>query len=321
MPPGREVMDETIPLEAVTDALTEVNIDLSPALEGESGQLVVVVEPVDPPPDKDRWRWPIVQSWVQVTQIGLDAFADHSEMVVWATALQDGTPLANVAIETHPGRQVATTGGDGLARFGLPGGDTTLLVARQDGDMAILPKSPHPWGDGAWKSRPVLDELRWHVFDDRVMYRPSEEVHVKGWIRRVGGRQDGGVGLPDGVTAVSYEVVGPQGNELHQGRADVNLLGGFDLAFTLPTNANLGHANIRLYAEGGSSGARGHDFYHDFQIQEFRRPEFEVSARNETTGPYYVGDDAVVAVNASYYAGGPLPNAEVTWTVSHSPSN
>ena len=46
-----------------------------------------------------------------------------------------------------------------------------------------------------------------------------------------------------------------------------------------------------------------------------------MTARNETTGPYFVGDHAIVAVEASYYAGGPLPNAEVTWQVSSSPSS
>ena len=40
----------------------------------------------------------------------------------------------------------------------------------------------------------------------------------------------------------------------------------------------------------------GSEYYHSFQIQEFRRPEFEVTARNETAGPYFAGDQAVVAV-------------------------
>lgn len=319
-PPGRRVMDETIRLEAVTDALTQVNIDLSPALKDGLGQLVVVVEPEDEPRDENRYRH-VAQAWIQATQIGLDAFADHSEMVVWTTALKDGAPLAGLTIEANPGQQVATTGDDGTVRFGLPGRDVTLLVARQGDDVAILPRSPHTWGDDFWSTRPVRDELRWYVFDDRAMYRPGEEVHVKGWLRRVGGRQDGDVGLAEGVTAVSYQVIGSQGNELLQGRADVNLLGGFDFAFTLPTNANLGYANIRLHAEGGPGGLSDRGYYHNFQIQEFRRPEFEVTARNETTGPYFVGDHAIVAVEASYYAGGPLPNAEVTWHVSSSTSS
>src|SRR6185369_7232971 len=55
--------------------------------------------------------------------------------------------------------------------------------------------------------------------------------------------------------------------------------------------------------------------------QEFRRPEFEVNARNETTGPYFVDEHATLAVEAKYYAGGALPNADVTWQVTTSAGN
>ena len=321
-PPGRRVMDETINLEAAADALTEASIDLSPALEGGSGQLIVIVEPAGRlSADRDRYR-STVQVWVQVTQIGLDAFADHSEAVVWATALVNGTPLAGVTIETDGGRQVAVTGDDGTATLDLPASGITMLVARQGDDTAILPRSPWVWGEDAWKSRPVEDELRWYVFDDRAMYRPGEEVHVKGWLRRVGGGQSGDVGLPgQALQSVRYQVTGPQGNELTNGQAQANALGGFDFVFTLPANANLGYAYVSLEAQGSLAGLQGWQYGHSFQVQEFRRPEFEVSARNESTGPYFAGQHAVVAVEASYYAGGPLPNAEVGWQVTSSPSN
>jgi uncharacterized protein YfaS (alpha-2-macroglobulin family) len=52
--------------------------------------------------------------------------------------------------------------------------------------------------------------------------------------------------------------------------------------------------------------------------RSFDGPEFEVNARNETTGPYFVDDHATVAVEAKYYAGGGLPNADVTWEVTTS---
>ncbi len=321
-PPGRQVMDETIQLEAKADALTEVSIDLGPALAGDTGQLVVVVEPAGLQLGKQDQYRRVVQTWVQVTQIGLDAFVDHSDIVVWATDLEDGAPLAGVAVEDNAGRQVAVTSDDGTARLDLPSGDTTLLLARQGEDTAILPKSTHMWGDDIWKSRPIRDELRWYVFDDRAMYRPGEEVHVKGWLRQVGGRQNGDVGLVgDALQSVHYRVIGPQGNELLKGQAQVNALGGFDFAFGLPSNTNLGYAQIWLEAVGSLTGLDGREFYHSFQVQEFRRPEFEVSARNETPGPYFSGDQAMVAVEANYYAGGPLPNAELTWQVSSSASN
>ncbi len=92
-------------------------------------------------------------------------------------------------------------------------------------------------------------------------------------------------------------------------------------SFTLPENVNLGYAYINLSASGSLSGVQNTSTSHSFQIQEFRRPEFEVIARNETTGPYFIDDQAVVAVEAAYYAGGPLPNADTNWSVSSSPTN
>ncbi|MFN2221644.1 MAG: Ig-like domain-containing protein, partial [Candidatus Promineifilaceae bacterium] len=44
-PPGDRVMDETIPLESAADRLTEASIDLSDALDGDYGHLIVIVEP------------------------------------------------------------------------------------------------------------------------------------------------------------------------------------------------------------------------------------------------------------------------------------
>jgi uncharacterized protein YfaS (alpha-2-macroglobulin family) len=322
-PPGRKVMDETVPLESAADILTESSIDLSESLNGDFGHLIVIVEPDRglSPFNRDRYR-DIVQAWVQVTQIGLDAFSDHSEIVVWASDLQDGSPLSGVAVEAEATRAKAVTGSDGTARFNLTQTGAAFLTAQQGDDVAFLPRSAYFWGDDVWQVRPVSDELRWYVFDDREMYRPGEEVHVKGWLRRIGGRQNGDVGMVgDAVSAVRYQIIGPQGNELVGGRSEVNALGGFDFDFTLPDNVNLGFAQIMLNAEGSLSGLSGVQYHHDFQIQEFRRPEFEVSARNETTGPYIVGDEAIVAVSANYFAGGPLPNAEVTWQVTSSPSN
>jgi alpha-2-macroglobulin len=90
-------------------------------------------------------------------------------------------------------------------------------------------------GRDAWSQRQVPDELRWYVFDDRQMYRPGEEVHIKGWLRRIGGKQDGDVGL-----------VGERGQQraatrcltarqrAGQRQADVNALGGFDFVFAIP---------------------------------------------------------------------------------------
>lgn len=318
--PGRLVFDDTIRVEAAQDALTQVDIDLSKEMDGKYGQFIVQVSPPSSLFKKDEY-WKTVHAWVQVTQIGLDAFYDHSEMLAWATSLADGKPLVGVRIETNLGGFSATTGEDGLARFAIPNG-AAYLVAKKGADTAILPSSTWYWDDGAWYSRSVTDELRWFVFDDRQMYRPGEEVHVKGWLRRIGGKQDGDVSLVGGsVSSLSYQVMDSMGNELGGGAAQVNALGGFDFFFTIPESVNLGYTQLILTASGGLDNLYNTQYYHSFQIQEFRTPEFEVTARNETSGPYFAGGEAIVAVEAKYYAGGALPNAEVTWNVTTSPGS
>ncbi|MCB8916437.1 MAG: hypothetical protein H6666_00805 [Ardenticatenaceae bacterium] len=317
-PPGRVALDTTLEIDATADKLTELPIDLSDALGGPYGHLIVVVEPPAGLLNNRDDRYNVVQAWVQATQIGLDAFADHSQLTAWATNLQDGRPLANLSLQL--GSASATSDANGLAQFSLDSGGSSLLIAQSGDDSAILPSNPYYWDDSGWRAWPVSDELRWYVFDDRQMYRPGEELHLKGWLRQIGGRQAGDVALPaNPIGSVSYRVSDSYGNELATGQAQVTALSGFDLAFTLPDNANLGYANIELTAASADLGRQS--YYHGFQIQEFRRPEFEVSATTDSAGPFIVGDNATVSVAASYFAGGPLPNADVTWQVSTRPGS
>ena len=324
--PGRIVEDKSLKLNIPSDALTQVDIDLSQFMDGKYGQFVVIVEPPRGLFESDNEKWmrfsQTIITWVQITQIGLDAYTDHSEMIAWATDLKNGAPLAGVSIlPDNSNGSSHLSGWDGVARFDIPSG-ATYLVAHRGADQAILPHSSYFWGDDPWLANPPNDTLSWYVFDDRQMYRPGEEVHIKGWLRRIGGRQNGDVSLVGSeLSSVSYQIIDPQGNALGNGQVDVNALGGFDFVFTVPQVTNLGTAHLYLTAAGNLSGLDSQQFNHDFQIQEFRRPEFEVTARNETTGPYFAGDHATLAVEAKYYAGGGLPNADVTWQVTTSPGS
>jgi alpha-2-macroglobulin len=179
------VFDKNVPVEAPSDVMTEVKIDLSPYTSGGFGHFIVQVSP---PPNLLRANeyWQTITAWVQVTQIGLDAFADHSDIVVWATSLKDGSPVVDAAILANGSRVVGGTSSEGTARFPIPAG-TSFLVAQRGNDQSILVRSEYGWWDEGWQASTPLDEIRWYVFDDRQMYRPGEEVHMKGWLRLVGG--------------------------------------------------------------------------------------------------------------------------------------
>ncbi|WP_395141320.1 hypothetical protein, partial [Armatimonas sp.] len=102
-----------------------------------------------------------------------------------------------------------------------------------------------------------------------------------------------------------------RGNEVSKGETKLNTWGGFDVAFELPKTINLGQTNLTFIGAGGATN-------HSFNVQEFRRPEFEVTAKSESAGPHIIADPkgADLSTKAAYYAGGPLPGAQVSWTAT-----
>lgn len=234
----------------------------------------------------------------------------------------DGTEAESEAVEPA---QASLTGANGILRLTL--GDATssnsigMLVARRGADVAFLPENTdNYWQDfNSWYRKTESPTLRWFVFDDRKMYKPKEEVAVKGYIRVITPGTTGDVqGLGDSVRGVSWSAKDSRNNEIAKGTLNMNAFGAFDFKFKLPDNANLGYSRIEFNA---ISNLAGPNFTHQFQIQEFRRPEFEVTAKVNSEGPHFVGESALLSVDAKYYAGGGLGNAETNWTVTASPTN
>jgi uncharacterized protein YfaS (alpha-2-macroglobulin family) len=312
-PPGRLVVDTTVPVAGGGDELVETPVDVSPALADGLGQAVVVVE-AKARPRADRRQ--AVRAWVQATHLGLDASVDGETLLAWATALADGRPLADVELSLAEGAS-GRTDASGIARLALADTPAPLLVARLGRDVAILPSTTGWWSEGqGFKRVPFRDTLRYFVFDDRGLYRPGEEVRVKGFVRRVGGGPAGDVSAPPGIEGVGWTLRDSLGSEVAHGEARLSPTSAFDLAVRLPSTMNLGAASLALQAQGAALPGAEHT--HRIEVQEFRRPEFEVKA-SASEGPHVAAGRAIVTVAASYYAGGALPAADVTWRVVSRP--
>ena len=293
------------------DALTEVPIDLSGALNGEHGHVVVVVEGAGRlaetvRPSETGYR---AITWVQDTDIGVDLITDRRDVAVWTTDLRSGDPLAGVEIELGGRSPTLVSDDSGLARASLNtfGFDWVLdwVVASLGADRALSPVNIRAW--------PQDDQTIWYTTDDRGIYRPGETLHLKGWVRNLNLSGDGDLEFFPPGELITYTAYGPLRNELGSGEIRLDDHGGFDLAIELKEGANLGWSRIKFERPAAVDDGL---YSHSFQVQEFRRPEFEVEARPESAGPYFIDEPAVVAVDARYFSGGPLPGAEVSWTVT-----
>jgi uncharacterized protein YfaS (alpha-2-macroglobulin family) len=377
--PGALVSDKVVPIKSVADEMVETRIDISGGLDGGFGNIIVDIEPTVKKDKYDRSR---IFTWLQATQIGLDAFVDNQELVGFATDLKSGAPLNGVDLSIYPNdgksdglsrsdgtpegvtltaekgwiesawewvtgasgpsdteasnsdgsvneietidpAQTTRTGANGILRLALS--DKTsdkgmnILIAKRGKDSAFLPEnSDYYWQDyGSWYKKPDIDSLRWFVFDDRKMYKPNEEVAVKGYIRTMTGGKLGDIeGLGSPLT-YAWSAKDPRNNEVAKGSITTNAFGAFDLKFKLPDNVNLGYGRIDFLQTPDSNTS----YSHQYQIQEFRRPEFEVTAKVDSEAPHFVGGKADLSVEAKYYAGGGLANAETNWTVTATPTN
>lgn len=311
-PPGRRVIATTVPVERAPDALIQTRIELGAAFPHGLGHAVVIVEPTEVP--KEEWRRRRLVAWVQSTRIGLSAAADSQSLLAWATSLSDGRPLDGVELSLLPAGLRATSGADGLARFTLGDAPAARLVARRGDDVAFLPEASSQWNPhGGWRQLPPGQALAWYVVSDRGLYRPGEEVRVKGWVRRIDLGPGGDVELASDAQRVLFALRDAQGNEVAHGERELGALGGFDLRLKLPETMNLGAAVLSL--DTLLAGVQQAQHVETLQVQEFRRPEFEVSA-SASAGPHVVGGGADLSVSASYYAGGALAGADVNWSVT-----
>lgn len=190
-PPRRPPLVVTAAPRPVDGSEQEVFVDLSPALSPRgSGFVQLSVEPgqeaaraandtVVVRPGGHR-----TTTVVQVTNIGVTVRGNGAGLVVLATRLDTGAPIAAAAVsvfdETRAIVWRGRTGADGLA-FVQPAdrashGSAASILVEKDGDAAFMPPG-EGWltGSEAW--------LVGSVTTDRGVYRPGERVEVKAWLR------------------------------------------------------------------------------------------------------------------------------------------
>lgn len=309
----------------VGDEDVKFDYDLTPHLKNGLGQFIISAETVGAPHNRDRE----IQSWIQVTKIGIDAFQGKN-LLALATSLADGTPLQGVDLTSLNANDTATTDANGLAKLPLSSSDekAMLLVARKGDDVAFVPATYYR---GGWTYHSSRSELKWFTVTDRQLYKPGEKVTVKGWTRGMKFSPNEAIQLfPAQLDSVTYKLNAYDGTELISGEAPVDSTGGFSFEATLPEKMNLGDASLILMASSkkrvlfpgeNQDSDVAHYFanattYLPIKIQEFRRPEFEMNVASSSGNSILLGDTTSLTAKTQYFAGGVLQDAPIIWSAA-----
>lgn len=243
---------------------------------------------------------------VIVSDIGIVTKTSPGQMLFFAADRFTGEPAADCNVRVLFAKKTIAEGrtnADGLFDAKLPDErmESNIIGVAQCGDQ-------HAATDpGAWTLQQPARELAAYIYTDKPIYRPGHTVHLKAILRW---RQMDALAKFDRPDA---EVVVADANEKVVFRRQVKLdeFGALNASFPVAATAALGYYTVRV--QSGDAIASG-----AFEVQEYRKPEFEVivtpAARFEVQGR-----EAVVNVQARYYFGQPVANAQLRWVVNQQP--
>ena len=326
----------TLPLKREGSAAS-FGLDLEPHLaaafgKGVAGTYLVGVRDVASAGERQWMR-------LQVTDLALSTLEEPMAVRFAVTSLSTGLPVggAGVRVEATLRSQETswvtlaegTTGPDGTFRWAAPGHDPRRLftvrriVVEKESDRVVFDatRPPERYADNQW-SKERATWLQWtveplqgrgtppqvlaHLFTERPVYRPEEEVHVKGYLRtRAEGRLQP-------VSGEGWLVVQGPGDLAWRYPVTLTTAGSFYHKFQekdLPTGTFTAHFEDKEKKNRYGSVA--------FQVEAYRIPQFEVLLH----GPEKASLDQPfeVSLTASYYAGGRVGGQPVHWRVTQFP--
>ncbi|PIE89069.1 MAG: hypothetical protein CR997_13145 [Acidobacteria bacterium] len=317
--PGEELFNGTLKAKGQDGGMQITTIDLTPFTQDTEGygQFVVLASPEQV--DK-RSRRRYLLSWVQLSDLGVDVVEDKDRMIFNMYQLSTGKPVKDTIIQSMDGEMGPIHAVEStlkLANTSSGFKDGVTWSAKKGKDELLFSLNG--------RERGGTDQPLWYVTTDRGLYKPGQEVHFKGILRWQEERPQGTIDLgPFSNSALKWQVRDARGNELATGTTTLTEAGTFDFSCKLPKDADLGRAFLQLEIDAPrelpkkgqrpSGNTQTYRHNHSFQIQEFRTPEYEVTAQTLTPGPYYPNQKLEWAASGAYYAGGGLAEADIEWT-------
>ncbi|OVE82765.1 hypothetical protein BVY03_00145 [bacterium K02(2017)] len=221
----------------------------------------------------------------------------------------------------------------------LSGGDKEdakypfYIFAKKDGDRSYISSN---WQDGLggysyydyydYEEEPIESsstlnthpikskiKVRSHLLTDRGLYKPGEEVKIKGYLRQLQESK-----LQPFTDPIELKITAPNGGKPIIINVTPNKRGNFTAEYKVNPTQSLGYYSIKLHAK--SSWVKFDGGYHNFQVEKFRTPEFKIEI-NTANKDVIKGDEIKFDLAAEYLFGAPLKKAKMKYYLNKAVSS
>lgn len=234
------------------------------------------------------------------SDIGIVVKEGPNSLVVFAKDEVTGRPAPGVHVLASDGGSIVgegDTGADGVFQktFDYSSGGVQVFAYRGQ-DYAYsqaVPAAATTWGY----------TTKAYLYTDRPVYRPGQEVHWRGILRKVAD----GIYQPSSDEPVEVSVRDARGVVLTKKELRTDEYGAFAGDVTLGEEPPLGtYSVVARYA--------GTDFAGAFEVEAYKKPEVLIDV--EPAGKEHLtGDEVKAQARISYYFGGPVKDAPVRWSL------
>ncbi len=264
-----------------------------------------------------------------VSELNLVIKSEPAGVLAWATDMKTGQPVADLPLRVYrtrygQGLEVVDVGGgvtgpDGAAmietqpladtyysnvfvvaggRFAAASGDWSSGVNSYDFGVA--------WGQSVSYSGAGPRPVRAHIYTDRAIYRPGQQVYARGVARY---EDDVAYTLLPAGAQLRVRVMDSAGQLVYDQVRRLDEYGAFDITLDLAEGASLGAYSIMAEVDGFATG------YANFTVSNYRPPEYEVAVQ-PGAGEIARNTILTATISAQYLSGGALRGRPVQWNVT-----
>ena len=266
---------------------------------------------------------PLFAQYVTVTPLALVLRTGNGGFQGTVYSAESGKPVADARVElwgpppkggrTQMLRETYTTDGDGnfiaeIKREGNRDFAARNVRVIKDGAEVLSLRSDGPGHSDS--ENPDYEHVE--LFTDRSLYRPGQEIHVKGIAYHANPH------TRDFHTWTGKEILltltDPNGKEVASTRMKTNKWGSFTHVFTAPADRLTGAYRVmgRVIPKDGA-GKTG-ETTKSVNVEEYKRPKFEASLE-KASDKAMLDTPVSVTGKALTYSGLPVQGAKVAWHV------